>query len=321
MPPSSSKLTINTIFSQKPVQGEGEDERPSGQPRPFTAMIDKMLAEERVTSDDREARLGPTVNANFKRQPLSQSAQSNDFRLLLPDVTSNSTTQVSSASGSDTSTPRNEDEQLAADILRPKSRSTPRNPKQAALMPERLSDSEFMEYYKQLTPTDRKKQLNVQKQALMDEQERLKRLLRQQEELLERKHVELQRQQAVQRERLQQFEQASLPQQQQQQQQPPNPYSHVPQFHAVPQFNPNALPTMQSYSAMNGLQQQQLPPMPMSYPAMQQNFALPAFKELPQTFHQDHAPTQVYFDPRVTHSSAIPRETLSDKKTNPETGL
>ena len=260
-------------------------------------MIDKMLAEERtVTSDDREARLGPTLNSNFKRG-LSASTHSNDFHLLLPDVTSASTVQcATSGSGSEESTPRNDaTAQLAVDMLRPKSRSTPRNPKQtAALLPEGLSDTEFMEYYKQLTPSDRKKQLNVQKQALVDEQERLKRLLRQQEELLERKHAELQRQQVLQSERLLQFEnetskpvlapEAANPNFQQLPQPIPN-QSH--QYENMQYFNPMTFQPSLQYNTAPHVSHH---PAAM-YPTMQpqQHFAIPSFKELPPTMLAQHS--------------------------------
>ena len=58
----------------------------------------------------------------------------------------------------------------------PQSVSTPAKKAQAALIPEGLSDNEFLEYYQKLTPADRKKQMFVLKQALLEEQERLKKV-------------------------------------------------------------------------------------------------------------------------------------------------
>lgn len=68
------------------------------------------------------------------------------------------------------------------------------------------SDKELLQYYSQLSPNTRQKELNSQKEALLLEQERLKRILSEQETLLKAKQQQLHQQQELQQQRLQFFQ-------------------------------------------------------------------------------------------------------------------
>ena len=71
---------------------------------------------------------------------------------------------------------------------------------------EPMTDEQFVQYYKQLSPFERKRQLQVQKKALLEEQTYLKSLLVQQEKLLQAKQEQLHMQHELQQERLRYFE-------------------------------------------------------------------------------------------------------------------
>ena len=216
------------------AQKTSVQEQDGSKHRPFTSMIDRLIADERNRSkstDDRELKLGPIENPQFNGHSSTNSA---DFQPLTPEYSETQLTPVvlnelsPRSDVTDDSTPPTSSRatQSFPELIKPRSvstpvrqKSTPATKTRAALIPEGLSDSEFMDYYKQLTPADRKKQLFVQKQALLMEQERLKHVLAQQESLLEKKHDELRRQQEIQQERLNFFEQTgSFPRQPQQQQ-------------------------------------------------------------------------------------------------------
>ena len=70
-----------------------------------------------------------------------------------------------------------------------------------------MEDTDFVKYYRKLSPEERKRQLIAQKEALVQEQQRLKAILIEQEALLRAKQEQLHSQQQLQKHRLQFFEQ------------------------------------------------------------------------------------------------------------------
>ena len=71
---------------------------------------------------------------------------------------------------------------------------------------EIFKDPEYIEYYKQLTSSGRKKELLKQRQSLLDEQERLRAVLKEQETQLKRKQLEYEKRQQLQKERMEFYE-------------------------------------------------------------------------------------------------------------------
>ena len=70
-----------------------------------------------------------------------------------------------------------------------------------------LSDEDFVNYYKSMTPQERQRHLQSQKAALLTEQQRLRQILEHQERLLRAKQTQLHLQQDMQSQRLQHFQQ------------------------------------------------------------------------------------------------------------------
>ena len=71
---------------------------------------------------------------------------------------------------------------------------------------EIFKDPEYVNYYKQLTSSGRKKELLKQRQVLLDEQERLRLILKEQEDQLKRKQLEYEKRQQLQKERMEFYE-------------------------------------------------------------------------------------------------------------------
>ena len=69
-----------------------------------------------------------------------------------------------------------------------------------------IKDPEYAGYYKNLTSSGRKKELLKQRQVLLDEQERLRVVLKEQEDQLKRKHLEYEKRKQLQKERMEFYE-------------------------------------------------------------------------------------------------------------------
>ena len=69
-----------------------------------------------------------------------------------------------------------------------------------------FKDPEYVGYYKNLTSSGRKKELLKQRQILLDEQERLRMVLKEQEDQLKRKQLEYQKRQQLQKEQMEFYE-------------------------------------------------------------------------------------------------------------------
>ena len=75
---------------------------------------------------------------------------------------------------------------------------------------EIFKDPEYVNYYKQLTSSGRKKELLQQRQLLLDEQERLRLILKEQEDQLKRKQLEYEERQKLQKERMEFYEKGDM---------------------------------------------------------------------------------------------------------------
>ena len=71
---------------------------------------------------------------------------------------------------------------------------------------EIFKNPEYVNYYKQLTSSGRKKELLQQRQSLLDEQERLRLVLKEQEDQLKRKQLEYEERRRLQKERMEFYE-------------------------------------------------------------------------------------------------------------------
>ena len=206
----------STVYKPKPPQREPEGDRP------FTSMIDKLIDEERNRSsrsvEDREIKLGPFINPKFVNIQngggRNLHGASTDFQPLPSECTSPSIhdngTGLNSVDHGPLSTPilrsrhpiNGEQEVEDGSQLS----QCPNSSMATAPIPEGLNDREFLQQYRELNPEQRKQQLFVQKQALLQEQERLKKILNEQEKLLEMKQEQLRKQQDIQKERLNYFD-------------------------------------------------------------------------------------------------------------------
>ena len=218
---SSPHLSYNASLSPGPYQHEA---------RPFTTKIDQIIHQEkertgttcipgpRYTVNDGLFGVGPLDNPVFSstaRSGLATSqtdavvhisrTKSGDFEPLRPDT--GSTLKSSSHSNHDYKSPQMH-QGLQTAISNPTTSASVgfENPVAAAFH-EKMNDSQFLHYYQQLDPEERKQQLLVQKEALIQEQLRLRQILEEQEALLHSKQEQLHLQQAIQRNRLQYFEQ------------------------------------------------------------------------------------------------------------------
>lgn len=160
------KAPSNKLSSEDHQTRSSKDFNKTFSERPFTHMIDKMIEEEKNKSQ--------VIQKDPMLEPVMSSTKRSDmsleFQPLQPDPPSSlqQTTEME--------------------------RSHP------------MSDEQFAKYYKNLSPFERKRQLQAQKSALLEEQRHLKAMLAEQEKLLRAKQNQLHMQQSLQQERLRYFE-------------------------------------------------------------------------------------------------------------------
>lgn len=157
-----------------------------GLPRPFTNMIDKLIAEEkrktpkRPDPRDRPPGIGPLS------EPVMSSTQRSDLSEEFRPLPSDSSPWSSEAS-------------VPTRVAFQAKDSNPANV-------ESLDDEDYVNYLKTLDQGERKRHLVHQREALMAEQQRLQAILSEQEGLLMAKQGQLHQQQVLQRRRLAYFE-------------------------------------------------------------------------------------------------------------------
>ena len=206
----------NPVYIPKPPLREPDNNRP------FTSMIDKLIDEERNrpsnhSLQDRDIQLGPLVNpkfVNFQLNGQNMHGSSTDFRPLQSECATPSLQELSAGQGKvdpgPLSTPVSALQGAAVEETEDTEGSQlsqhPSSSVVSAPIPTGLDDKEFLQQYRELTPEQRKQQLFVQKQALLQEQDRLKKILGEQERLLELKQIQLRKQQDIQKERLNYFD-------------------------------------------------------------------------------------------------------------------
>lgn len=193
--------------------------------RPVTSMIDKEIALHRSYdgpstilpdhSNYQREPLKPSLPRNF-REPIMSSTQksvdinpyvvdSQDLIPLVPDMSPRSSGQ-----GSRSQTPRaaKTDFQGKSNKVgfKDKLESDENLQYSPNLQQSQIGDREYMKYYKRLRPSDRKRELLKQREKLLEEQNRLQQILRDQEEQLKERQRQLIEKRKMQHERINSLE-------------------------------------------------------------------------------------------------------------------
>ena len=177
--------------------------------RPFTSKIDRLIEGEKQAhgefakpthhkstgSSSPPFPLAAPVQSSTLRSEISTDSgptSKTEFRPLLPDPSPHSSGHSGEVQNGGLS-----NQNGRVEFKEPLSTRIPND----------VSEEEFMRRYTRLKPDDRKKELYAQRQALLEEQRSLKVVLNQQEHLLQAKKEQLRKQQEIQKQRLQYFEQ------------------------------------------------------------------------------------------------------------------
>ena len=206
---------------QQSASGSADTETSS---RPFTSMLDKLIADEKSRSPGNSlprssAKLiEPESSATTGKRllftgPLSEPVLSSTQRSELDELEQISSIPPDKFRPLHSSPFSQFEEYLSEDHTRHVCAQKAQEKVTFEVRPrgvqqniDQLNDQEFLQYYKRLQPEERKRQLLHQKEALLAEQQRLQHILAQQENLLIAKQAQLHQQQEMQRRRLMYFE-------------------------------------------------------------------------------------------------------------------
>ena len=181
----SSTSTVHatpSVRQQVPVEDDGE--------RPFTNMIDKLIQEERNKTERINSQHTQKTNHNNIDLDVQQQ-QANPPHPQVNAQLATTSNHTSSQTDFQPLIPETDSEAAFSGV---------------GERIEPMSDEQFVRYYKDLSPFERKRQIQMQKAALLEEQTYLKSLLVQQEKLLQAKQEQLNMQHELQQERLRYFE-------------------------------------------------------------------------------------------------------------------
>ena len=161
------------------------DEDASFTDRPFTRKIDKIIAKEKITDGFLDA--AQMFLSDMETCKFSEEGGKN-FQPLVPDINKHFISQTNQ---------HITDQEIRVGF---------ESPTEVTGYSQLSNDKDFVDYYKNLGPEERRRELMAQKSALLEEQKRLKAVLMEQEQMLRSKQDHLHRQQEIQQNRLKHFE-------------------------------------------------------------------------------------------------------------------